>query len=316
MQQWKLEKSTATSKTAIVIRRRQLTFEFATFIAFLAVGCIYAALALDYPYATAEPQKTGWPLTDEERTFVLKPEHERRPGSEQNKHVPALWPVTPSAGHWGETLWLDTHAKLVEYVKTNKGPIDILLVGDSITQQWGGQYGTSLNPAWQKQFGSYKTINIGIGGDKTQNLLWRLDHAGVDGLEPRIVIVLIGNNNMFFTPQTGIESVAQGIKMCVANVREKFPKANVVAVKVFPAHAPGVAFYEDIKKTNAALDALRLDGDPKVQVLDLTADLINADGTVKAELFTPDKIHLTQAAGYGFYAGKLKPLVDRLLVKH
>ena len=68
-------------------------------------------VALDYPYKTVEPQKTGWPLTDEERAYVLKPEHERRPGRESNKHLPAMWPVVPSAGHFGGTAWLDTHAK-------------------------------------------------------------------------------------------------------------------------------------------------------------------------------------------------------------
>ncbi len=272
------------------------------------------AAALDYLYQTAEPQKTGWPLTDEERAYVLKPEHERRPGRESNKHLPAMWPVVPSAGHFGGTAWLDTHAKLVKYVEANKGPIDILLVGDSITQQWGSPLDNKpLNAAWQKQFGNYKTINIGIGGDKSQNVLWRLDHGGVAGLEPRLVVVLIGNNNMFFTPETGVEAAAKGIEMCVANVRDKFPKADVIAVKIFPAHAPGNRFYEDIKKTNAALDTLKLDRDPKVHVLDLTADMINADGTLKKESFTPDNIHLSQDGGYGLYAERLKPLVEKRL---
>ena len=224
-----------------------------TFLTAMLLMRLPVAHALDYPYTTVEPQKAGWPLTEDERAFVLKPEFERRPGSERKKHLPAMWPVTPSAGHWGGTSWLDTHARLVEYVKTNKGPIDILLVGDSISQQWGSVLDHKpLNAAWQKHFGRYKTINIGIGGDKTQNVLWRLDHGGVEGLEPRLVIVLIGNNNMFFAPETGVEAAAQGIRMCVANVHDKFPKADVIAVKVFPAHAPGVRFYEDIKKTNAA----------------------------------------------------------------
>jgi hypothetical protein len=82
-----------------------------------------------------------------------------------------------------------------------------------------------LNAAWQKHFGQYKTVHIGIGGDKTQNVPWRLDH-GVEGLQPRLVIVLVGNNNMFFTPETGVEAAAKGIQMCVTNVRDKFPQAD------------------------------------------------------------------------------------------
>lgn len=268
------------------------------------------APGLEYPYAAynegkMDPQKTGWPLTEAERAYVLKPEYERRPGRESNQHKPALWPVTPAAGFWGGTSWLDVHAKLVETVKASLGPIDILLVGDSITMQWGA--------AWQKHFGKYKTVNIGIGGDKTQNVLWRLDHGGVAGVEPRMVVLLIGNNNMFFTPETGIEAAAQGIKVCLDNLREKFPQAPVVVVKIFPAHAPGNRFYEDIKRTNAALDPLKLDRDPKVHVLDLWDDLVNADGTLKKGLFTPDNIHLTQDGGYELYASKLKPLVEAIL---
>ena len=104
--------------------------------------------------------------------------------------------------------------------------------------------------------------------------------------------LLIGNNNMFFTPETGIEPAAQGMKVCVDNLREKFPKAPVIVMKVFPAHTPGSPFYEDIKKVNAALDTLNLEADPKVRVLDIWGDMVDADGTLKRELFTPDNIVL------------------------
>ena len=155
-------------------------------VAFLFTS--FALRAIDYPYQTVEPQKTGWPLTAEERAYVVdKPEHDRRPGREANKHLPQLWPQVPSAGHWGGSSWLDTHAKLVEYVKANPGPCDVLLVGDSITQQWGSPLDKGvLNESWRKLFANYRTINIGIGGDKVQNVLWRLDHGGVAGDEARL----------------------------------------------------------------------------------------------------------------------------------
>ena len=285
---------------------------FSLFSMLLAGHCSLA-FAVDYPYQTAEPQKNGWPLTAEERAYVVdKPEHERRPGRESNKHLPSMWPVCPSAGHWGGTSWLDTHAKLVDYVQTNIGPIDILLVGDSITQQWGSPLDRGvLNDAWKKHFAKYKTINIGIGGDKLQNVLWRLDHGGVAGLEPKLIVLMIGNNNMFFTPETGIEPAAKGVQMCVTNLREKFSMADVIVAKILPCHAPGIVFYEDIKKTNAALDPLKLDRDPKVHILDLTNDFLNVDGTIKKPLFTPDNIHLS-LEGYGVYAERLKPLVETL----
>ena len=284
-----------------------------TFLAVLACTACLPGQALDYPYAPyhqgkLDPQTTGWPLTEAERKYVLLPEHERRPGREDAahpKHLPTLWPVTPSAGFWGGTSWLDMHANLVKEAQANQGPIDVLLVGDSLTIQWGA--------AWKQHFPTLKTVNIGLGGDKTQNVLWRLDHGAVDGLEPRLCVLLIGNNNMFITPETGTASVAQGIKACAENLREKFPLAPVIVVKVFPAHAPGNPFYEDIKRVNAALDTLNLEADPKVRVLDIWGDLVNADGTVRKELFRPDNIHLSPDGGYQLYAEKLQPLLTALL---
>jgi platelet-activating factor acetylhydrolase IB subunit beta/gamma len=271
----------------------------------LLLSLASTAVALDYPHNTAEPQKTGWPLTAEERAYIVdKAEYERRPGSESQKHLPPLWPVVPSAGFFGGDSWLKLHEAHVKTVQENKGPVDVLLVGDSITIQWG--------ESWKKHFPDLKAVNIGIGGDKTENVLWRLDHGGVEGLEPKAIVLMIGNNNMFFTPETGVEAAAKGIEMCVKNLREKFPNAPLVLAKILPAHAPGVRFYEDIKLTNAALDALKLESDTKVRVIDLWSDFTNADGSQKKDLFTSDNIHLSPA-GYAVYAARLKPLLESML---
>ncbi|MFO0821712.1 MAG: GDSL-type esterase/lipase family protein [Gemmataceae bacterium] len=267
------------------------------------LAALTAVRAVDYPHVTDEPQKSGWPLTKEERAYVTeKPEHDRRPGRESNKHLPKLWPVVPCAGFFGGDAWLKLHEAHVKTVQENKGDIDVLLVGDSITIQWG--------ESWKKNFPDFKAVNIGIGGDKTQNVLWRLDHGGVDGLKPKTIVLMIGNNNMFFVPETGVEAVAKGIEMCVKNLRERFPDAKIVVAKILPAHAPGNRFYEDIKLTNQAVDALKLDKDAKLQVLDLTATFTGEDGKLQKDLYTPDNIHLSPA-GYAAYAVKLKPLLGQ-----
>jgi lysophospholipase L1-like esterase len=84
-----------------------------------------------------------------------------------------------------------------------------------------------------------------------------------------------------------------------------------VVVKILPAHEPGHPFHEDIKKTNAALDAYKLDADQFVRVLDLTADMLREDGTLKAELYTSDKVHLNEE-GYARYAERLRPVVEAM----
>lgn len=140
------------------------------FVSFLFVCCAFSApvkavaierQTIEYPYApynqrAMDPQLTGWPLTEAERAYAVQAEHERRPGREANRHIPAMWPVTPSAGFWGGTSWLDTHSKLVHYVQANPGPCDVLLVGDSITQQLGSPLDKAvLNEAWKKHFDTY-----------------------------------------------------------------------------------------------------------------------------------------------------------------
>ncbi len=267
----------------------------------LALLCS-SALALEYPRKPADPQPSGWPLTAEERAYVTgKAEFDRRPGRESNQHLPQLWPQVPTAGFFGGDSWLKIHEGLVKTVQANPGPVDVLLVGDSITIQWGA--------SWAKQFPDRKAVNIGIGGDKTQNVLWRLDHGGVDGLKPKAIVLMIGNNNMFFTPETGVAAAAMGVEACARNLREKFPDADLIVAKILPCHAPKSRFYEDILLTNAEIEKLNLGADPKIRVLDLTADFLNPDGTIKKALYTPDNIHLSPE-GYAAYAARLKPLLE------
>ena len=282
----------------------------------LCLGVMCAAGPPQYEYGPynegrMDPQLEGWPLTAEERAYVVeRAEHERRPGRESMMHLPRLWPVVPSAGHWGGTSWLATHETLVRHVREQAGPCDVLLVGDSITQQWGSVLDRGgLNAAWRGVFGELKVINIGIGGDKTQNVLWRLDHGGVAGLQPRVIVLMIGNNNMFFAAETGVEAAAAGVQACVKNLRGKFPEAAIVVAKILPAHAPGNRFYEDIVRTNAVLAQLGLEQDRLLRVLDLWSDFTGADGQLREELYAADRIHLSEA-GYGVYARRLQPLVS------
>jgi platelet-activating factor acetylhydrolase IB subunit beta/gamma len=146
----------------------------------------------------------------------------------------------PTAGHFGGDSWLKLHEAHVKTVQANQGPIDVLLVGDSITIQWG--------ESWAKHFPDLKAVNIGIGGDKTQNVLWRLDHGGVEGLQAEGHRAHDRQQQHVLHPRDRDRAAAKGIQMCVKNLREKFPAAAIIVAKILPAHAPGNRFYEDIKR--------------------------------------------------------------------
>ncbi|MEI6715190.1 MAG: GDSL-type esterase/lipase family protein, partial [Verrucomicrobiota bacterium] len=323
--------ATSDIVTLTMIREAQPTVGFVTATQSLLEGPepVPNPPILNYPYESYPKapelalQPVGWPLTEEERTYVLKSEGLRFPGVESNKHLPQLWPVTPMAACWGQTgdtRWLDHHTTLVNTVQANKGAIDILLVGDSLTEYWGGGFsGAPFNAAWKSHFAQYRTVNIGIGGDKTQNILWRLKHGAIDGAAPKVVVLLIGTNNISSTVYNGtpIEAVAQGIKLCVDGLRAKCPNSEIVVVRPFPMGPVGTATFVNGQKINTAVEGLKFENDPKVHILDFYREFFNADGSIKTEYFdSPQSIlHLDYVKGYNLYADKLKPMVEQLMAK-
>ena len=287
---------------------------------------LYAAdkSSIEYPYAPynegkLEPQLKGWPLSDAEKVYLKKPANQRRPGGECGKNLPEMWSVTPMPGYisWSsqsDTVWLGKHARLMANAKENPGA-EIILLGDAFTQRWGdGAEKKPLITAWQKQFAQHKTLNFGITAERTENLLWRLDHGALDGLSPKVVVLNIGMNNVARMEKTGVTvaSIAQGIQLCIENIRAKVPTAHVVLVKLLPAAKPGSPVREGITKVNAALDGLHLDKDPLVQVLDLMSDLTHQDGALRDEAYAYDQMYFGDY-GYEIYAAKLRPLIEKAL---
>lgn len=304
--------------------KKRLTLLAALLLPFLQPAEAADKPIIEYPYAPysegrMDQQLTGWPITDAERAFVKKPIDQRRPGKESGKNLPEMWSVTPTAGYisWSsqsDSVWLGKHGRLMANAKENPDA-EIILLGDAFTQRWGdGAEKQPLIAAWQKHFARHKTLNFGITAERTENLLWRLDHGALDGLSPKVVVLNIGMNNVARMEKTGVTvaSIAQGIQLCIENIRAKVPTAHVVLVKLLPAAKPGSPVRDGITKVNAALDGLHLDQDRMVQVLDLTSELANRDGTLRLEAYAYGQMYLGDG-GYEVYAAKLKPIIEKAL---
>jgi len=197
--------------------------------------------------------------------------------------------------------WVKRHESFNERVK--KGNVDLLLIGDSITQGWEG----AGKEVWKKSYERRNAVNLGIGGDRTQHVLWRLDHGNIDGIEPKLAVLMIGTNN---SGTNTSQEIADGVKAIVDKLRAKLPKTKVLVLAVFPRGANN----DDVKrKVNAGANALfsKLADDKSVFYLDIGPKFLEADGALSKEIM-PDLLHLSPK-GYQIWADSIEAEVTKLM---
>jgi platelet-activating factor acetylhydrolase IB subunit beta/gamma len=210
-------------------------------------------------------------------------------------------PAVPGWGFWEKfpTAWQATFKG--QLAREKQGKIDLVFLGDSITQGWGGE-GKAL---WDERFAPLGAVNFGIGGDSTRQVLWRLDHGLVDGLAPKAVVLKIGTNNLYGDFNAGSdEEIAQGISAIVKELQTKLPGARLVLCGILPRQ--NEYFTNRIFKINAQIK--RLADGKTVYFLDLAEKYETAPGKVIPELYVPDQVHLS-AKGYQIWADALTPLL-------
>ena len=135
------------------------------------------------------------------------------------------------------------HEKINERAK--QGDVDLLFLGDSITDNWAGPG----KQVWEKYYGNRKAMNAGIGGDKTEHVLWRLDNGNVDGIKPKLAVIMIGTNNSGGNVNSA-EDIAEGIKAIVNKLREKLPETKILLLGIFPRGATSNAQLEKVVTQN------------------------------------------------------------------
>jgi beta-glucosidase len=213
----------------------------------------------------------------------------------QDKPNDAIVPVPRDAN------WMKRHDSFNERVK--QGNADLLLIGDSITQGWE----RAGKPVWDEYYTKRNAVNLGIGGDRTQHVLWRLDHGNIDGIKPKLAVLMIGTNN---SGTNTSEQIAAGVKAIVEKLRTKLPDTKVLVLAIFPRGADK----DDAKrKVNEGANAIieKMADGKMVHYLDIGPKFLAADGTLSKEVM-PDLLHLNEKS-YRTWAESIEPKVKELL---
>jgi lysophospholipase L1-like esterase len=199
--------------------------------------------------------------------------------------------------------------------KAKQGRIDVYFEGDSITRRWGATDYPQLLENWKKNFFGWNAADFGWGGDRVENILWRLDNGELDGINPKVIVLLAGTNNVGNrVPAEGadlvVESVTKGLQAVVRVMQSKAPEAVIVLMGIFP-RSDNMDVIPEIDRINANL-AHVADG-RRIRYLNINDQLADRDGRLREDMMNAnDKLHPT-VQGYQLWADALKPLLAELL---
>jgi lysophospholipase L1-like esterase len=208
---------------------------------------------------------------------------------------------------------LVAHAQLLK--KAKQGGIDVYFEGDSITRRWGAADYPDLLANWKQNFFGWNAADFGWGADRTQNILWRLDNGELDGVNPKVVILLAGTNNLGdVSAPASVDAkaadVTQGLQAIVRAIRSKAPAATIILMGIFPRN-DNLALMPIIDRIDNRLSKLA-DGQT-VRYLNINGKLADSEGRLfEGMMNATDKLH-PAVKGYQVWADALKPLLMELL---
>ena len=214
--------------------------------------------------------------------------------------VPATNPGHPRFGELHESF----------LARGKEGPVGLLFLGDSITYGW-----RKAPHIWEHYYGKYQPANFGIGGDRTQHIIWRIEHGELDGISPKVVLLKLGTNN---TGSNTAEQIATADRKIVAMIQEKLPETKILVLGIFPrgprwGRNGNPDNWEEkmdiIRAVNE--DLARLDDGKTVRYLNITRAFLANDGTIP-DIIMPDQLH-PNAAGYQIWADAMDPLLTEMM---
>jgi lysophospholipase L1-like esterase len=240
-----------------------------------------------------------------EMSSVVQATFEPLPGK---KPLPStVVPVTQDRS-WPQYDWQKRHALTSAAVKRAKP--EILFIGDSITHFFGGEqfdsYALRGQQTWGEFYAPRNAGNLGFGWDKTENVLWRLQHGAIDGIEPKVVVMMIGTNNSGNCPAPDI---AAGITAIVAELNKRLPRTKILLLGIFPRGEKPGPQRDKLAEVNQILG--RLDGTQNVTFLDIGSKFLTPGGLISKDIM-PDFLHPNEK-GYRIWAEEIEPTVKMLM---
>jgi lysophospholipase L1-like esterase len=192
------------------------------------------------------------------------------------------------------------HQKFLE--RARQGNVDLLFLGDSITEQWRD------NAVWKQYYAPLNAANFGISGDAIENVLWRVGEGELDPklIKPKVIVLLIGTNNV---GGDSTRDIVEGLKNLVKVIREKAPDSKLLLLGIFPCQQKRNKWRRQIEDINAQI--AKLDDGKMVRFLDLSAKFVEPDGSISKEIM-PDHMH-PGLKGYRLWAEGMEPLLAEML---
>jgi lysophospholipase L1-like esterase len=206
------------------------------------------------------------------------------------------------------TNWVARHEEFVQ--EAQKDGIDLLFLGDSITDFWRNK-GSNV---WNRCYASRHAANFGISGDRTQHVLWRMDHGELDGIKPRVVVLLIGTNNTGKEKNSDkirntVPETIAGVQAVVRELRAKLPDSKILLLAIFPRGTLDDPQRAQVALVNTVI--AKLDDGKMVRYLDLDPKFLEADGTLSTNIM-PDLLHPNER-GYQIWAESMEPTLSAML---
>ncbi len=206
-----------------------------------------------------------------------------------------------SAAH-RHSWWTLRNDAVNERVK--QGNVDLLFIGDSITHGWEGEG----KEYWDKYYAPRNAVNMGFSGDRTQHVLWRLNHGHLEGISPKLAVLMIGTNNSNGNDNTADE-IADGIIAICRKIQTKCPKTKILILAIFP-RGPEPSDQRE-KNAKASLLASKIADGKMIHYLDINDKFLTKDGFLTNKIM-PDYLHPNKA-GYKIWAEAIEPKVTELM---